>query len=74
MEHYEKPYGLGLALSGGGVKGFVHIGVLKFLEEENIEVEAVAGASIGAIVGAFHNAGYKAEEIYHFSSRALLTE
>jgi len=66
MESYEKPYGLGLVLSGGGVKGLVHVGVLKFLEEEGIEVEAVAGASIGAIVGALHNAGHKAEDIYRF--------
>ncbi len=66
MESYEKPCGLGLVLSGGGVKGLVHVGVLKFLEEEGIEVEAVAGASIGAIVGALHNAGHKAEDIFRF--------
>ena len=42
---------VGLALSSGGAKGFAHIGVIQVLEENGIEVDAVAGASMGAYVG-----------------------
>lgn len=55
---------LGLALSGGGVKGAAHIGVLKALEEENIKVDYIGGTSSGSIVATLYAAGYKAEEIY----------
>jgi NTE family protein len=42
---------VGLALSSGGAKGLAHIGVLQVLEENDIEVDCVAGASMGAYVG-----------------------
>jgi NTE family protein len=42
---------IGLALGGGGARGLAHIGVLKALEEEKIPIEAIAGTSMGAIVG-----------------------
>jgi NTE family protein len=48
---------LGLALGGGGAKGFAHIGVLKVLEEAGITVDAVAGTSVGALVGAVYASG-----------------
>ncbi|MEM8489063.1 MAG: patatin-like phospholipase family protein [Bacteroidota bacterium] len=54
-------YRIGLALSGGGAKGFAHIGVLKVLEEENIPVDLVAGTSMGAIVGGLYAIGYTPE-------------
>ena len=41
---------LGLSLSGGGVKGSAHIGVIKALEEENIKIDSIAGTSSGSIV------------------------
>ena len=41
---------LGLALSGGGVKGAAHIGVLKALEEEKIKIDYIGGTSSGSIV------------------------
>jgi NTE family protein len=44
---------VGLALGGGGARGFAHIGVLRALEERGIEPVAVAGCSMGGIVGAF---------------------
>ncbi|MGB7291098.1 MAG: patatin-like phospholipase family protein [Thermodesulfobacteriota bacterium] len=44
---------LGIALSGGGAKGFAHIGVLSVLEKAGIEFSAVSGTSMGAFVGAF---------------------
>jgi NTE family protein len=43
---------IGLALSGGGAKGFVHIGVIKILEEAGVHVDYVTGTSLGAVIGA----------------------
>ena len=54
---------VGLALSGGGANGMAQIGVLKALEEENIPVDAIAGTSIGAVVGGLYSAGYNAEAL-----------
>ncbi|MCW8966491.1 MAG: patatin-like phospholipase family protein, partial [Candidatus Pacearchaeota archaeon] len=54
---------LGLVLGGGGAKGYAHIGVLKFLEENNIKPNYVVGTSIGAIVGALYCLGYSAKQI-----------
>lgn len=42
---------IGLALGGGGSRGFAHIGVLRVLEEESIPIDVVTGTSIGALVG-----------------------
>ncbi len=55
---------LGLALSGGGVKGAAHIGVLKALEEENIKIDYIGRTSSGSIVATLYAAGYKPDEIY----------
>jgi len=46
-----------LVLSGGGARGAIHLGVLQALDEYNIKVEAIAGTSIGSIIGAFYSAG-----------------
>lgn len=54
---------VGLALSGGGARGGAHVGVLKALEELNVPIDYIAGASMGAIVGGFYAAGYSADEI-----------
>ncbi|QNI69693.1 patatin-like phospholipase family protein [Cyanobium sp. NS01] len=48
---------VGLALGSGGARGWAHIGVLKALQEEGIEINMISGSSIGALVGAFHCAG-----------------
>ncbi len=45
---------LGLALGGGGARGFAHLGVLKGLEEMGISVDCIAGTSMGAVVGALY--------------------
>ena len=45
---------LGLALSGGGIRGAVHIGVLKALEENNIKVDIIGGTSSGSLVAALY--------------------
>ncbi|CCU80621.1 SERINE PROTEASE [Halanaerobium saccharolyticum subsp. saccharolyticum DSM 6643] len=54
---------IGIALSGGGVKGFAHLGVLKALAEKGIEPDILAGVSAGAIVGSFIAAGKKPAEV-----------
>lgn len=54
---------VGLALSGGGVKGAVHIGVLQALEEENINITHISGTSSGSIVAALYSIGYSPKEI-----------
>ena len=56
---------IGLTLSGGGAKGAAHIGVLKALEEENINISAISGTSSGSIVAALYACGYKVTDIYY---------
>ena len=55
---------IGLCLSGGGVKGAAHIGVLKALEEEKIKIDCISGTSSGSIVSSMYAMGYTADEIY----------
>ena len=56
---------LGIAMSGGGVKGVAHIGALKALEEENIKIDYIGGTSSGSIVATLYAAGYKPDDIYY---------
>jgi NTE family protein len=42
---------VGLVLSGGGAKGFAHIGVLKVLEEAGLKIDYIGGTSMGSVVG-----------------------
>lgn len=51
-------HGIGLALSGGAARGFAHIGVIKVLQENDIDVDYVTGTSVGSIVGALLCGGY----------------
>ncbi|HZW62166.1 MAG TPA: patatin-like phospholipase family protein [Flavobacteriaceae bacterium] len=57
---------IGLVLSGGGVRGIAHIGVIKALEEHGIYPTHIAGTSVGAIVGALYAYNYNWEAILHF--------
>lgn len=50
-----------LVLSGGGARGYVHIGLLQAIAESGIEIDAVAGTSMGALVGAGYAMGRSAE-------------
>jgi NTE family protein len=54
---------IGLVLSGGGARGAAHAGVIRVLEELRIPVDAVAGTSMGAVVGGLYAAGLGADEI-----------
>jgi NTE family protein len=57
---------IALVLSGGGAKGFAHIGVLKVLEEEGIPVDMIVGTSMGSLVGGIYSLGYSASELESF--------
>jgi NTE family protein len=54
---------IGLVLSGGGARGFAHIGVLRVLEEMRIPVDCIAGTSMGALVGGSYAAGLTPDEM-----------
>lgn len=55
--------GIVLALSGGGTRGFAHVGVLRVLEENKIPVVGIVGTSMGSIIGGVASCGYTADEI-----------
>lgn len=59
----EQTYRIGLALSGGGARGFSQIGVLRAFEESGITVAAISGTSIGGIVGGLYASGYSADSL-----------
>ena len=59
----DKKYRIGIALSGGGARGFAHVGALKALEEVGIKADVIAGVSAGSIVGTLYAAGYSTENI-----------
>ncbi len=54
---------IGLVLSGGGAKGFAHIGVLKVLEEAGVKIDYIGGTSMGAVVGGLYASGYNATQL-----------
>ncbi len=60
---------IALALGGGGVKGFSHIGVIRCLEEEGFHIGGIAGASAGSIAGALYAAGYSPCELEDIIAR-----
>lgn len=58
----------GIALGSGGAKGMAHIGVLKALDEENINFDVVCGTSIGSVVGGMYAAGYSSASMIQYIS------
>lgn len=60
--HTNRPR-IGLALSGGAARGIAHVGVLRALEEHQIPIDAIAGASAGALVGGSYAAGLSIDEL-----------
>ncbi|MBR5638633.1 MAG: patatin-like phospholipase family protein [Muribaculaceae bacterium] len=60
----QKKYRIGLALSGGGVRCFAHIGALRAFEDVGIKPDIIAGVSAGSVVAAFYAAGMTANEIF----------
>src|SRR5690606_24813821 len=54
---------IGLVFSGGGAKGYAHIGAIKVIEEAGVKIDYIGGTSIGAIIGALYASGYSADEL-----------
>jgi NTE family protein len=54
---------IGLVLSGGGARGLAHVGVLKALERAHVRIDAIAGTSMGAILGGLYASGMSADQL-----------
>ena len=54
---------IGLVLSGGGARGAAHVGVLKVLDQMHVPIDAIAGTSMGAVVGGLYASGMSAADI-----------
>lgn len=54
---------INLVLQGGGIKGLAYIGALRYLEENNININYIAGSSVGAIIGSLIACGYDSYEL-----------
>lgn len=61
MHVVEAPKTVALALGSGGARGYAHIGAIQVIEERGLEIVAIAGSSMGALVGGLHAAGRLAE-------------
>lgn len=60
-----RPYKTGIALSGGGARGFAHAGALKALEEAGIKIDIIAGVSAGAVVSVLYSGGVRPDDMIH---------
>ncbi|HKO35802.1 MAG TPA: patatin-like phospholipase family protein [Pyrinomonadaceae bacterium] len=60
---------IGLALSGGAARGIAHVGVLRALQENNIRIDAIAGASAGALIGGAYAAGLSIPQLEELAKR-----
>lgn len=69
-----KPYRLGVALSGGGARGFAHIGALKAIEEAGLKPDVIAGVSAGAIAGVLYASGKPLDDILPLFSDSKFTD
>ncbi|WP_175835285.1 patatin-like phospholipase family protein [Burkholderia anthina] len=65
---------IGLVLSGGGARGYAHLGVLKVLEENRIPIDCIAGTSMGAVVGGLYASGMAADEMQKRLSEVNLAD
>ncbi len=62
-QHPAAPLRIGLVLSGGGARGMAHAGVLEVLDDLHLHVDAIAGTSMGAVVGGLYASGMSGREI-----------
>ncbi|MDY7864577.1 patatin-like phospholipase family protein, partial [Burkholderia pseudomallei] len=65
---------IGLVLSGGGARGYAHLGVLKVLEANRIPVDCIAATSMGAVVGGLYATGMTAQDMQRRLSQVNLAD
>ena len=65
---------IGLALGGGGARGFAHIGAIKAFEEYGLKFDYVSGTSVGSLIGAFYAAGYNYEQMLKVAKEVELKD
>ena len=63
QREYTKRPKIGIALSGGAAHGLAHIGVIQYLDEIGVNIDYVAGTSMGAVIGALHAMGYDGKQM-----------
>jgi NTE family protein len=63
QEQKESDVKVGVLLSGGGARGLAHVGVLKEIEKAGIQIDYIAGTSMGAVIGGLYASGYSASQI-----------
>lgn len=64
---------IGLALGGGGARGAAHVGVLRMLDRQGIQIDYIAGTNVGAVVGGLYAAGVSVDSIEKmFTKRSLM--
>ncbi len=66
-------HALGLVMGGGGARGFAHLGLLRALEERNIEIDLVGGASFGALVAALCAKGHDFDDLKNIMRETFVT-
>ena len=62
---------IGLVLSGGGIRGIAHLGLLKAMDEIGVKPAAISGVSAGAIIGALYASGISPDEILDIGKRQI---
>lgn len=73
-ERPKPPYRLGVALSGGGARGFAHVGALKALEEAGMKPDVIAGVSAGAVAAVMYAAGVPLDEMLSLFTSTRFTD
>ncbi len=68
----EKRPKIGLALSAGGVRGFAHVGTLEVLHNAGLPIDAIAGTSMGSVVGSLYAAGLPIEKLWEIGSHITM--
>lgn len=73
-ERPKPPYRLGVALSGGGARGFAHVGALKALEEAGMKPDVIAGVSAGAVAAVMYASGVPLDEMLSLFTSTKFTD
>jgi NTE family protein len=74
QNHQDNRPRIGLALSGGGIRGFAHLGVLRMLEEQSIPIDCLVGTSMGGLIAGIYSAGVPLDTMTKFASNLKIMD